>query len=363
MGKVRVGLIYGGRSLEHEVSLASAASILRNLDPGRYEVWPIAVDRQGRWRLGELGSPPEVAAARGRPVLLPPDPQLGCLVSAEPDGRDPFSVDVYFPIIHGRGGEDGTLQGLFELCGVPYVGSGVLGSALQMDKEVAKRLLDAAGLPVVPWRAIRRREVLGDGRGAAEGIAQALGLPVFVKPANSGSSVGIQRVERVDELPGALAEAGRYDTKLLVERAVDAREIEVAVLGDREPEVSLPGEIRPHRAFYDYRAKYADEGTELLAPAPLAAVHVARFQSLAAQAYRTLEGAGLARVDFLFERGSDAIFISEVNSLPGFTEVSMYPRLWEVSGLPYPQLLDRLIEQALERHREQADLETTFRCD
>jgi D-alanine-D-alanine ligase len=230
-----------------------------------------------------------------------------------------------------------------------------------MDKEVSKRLLEHAGLPVGAWRALRAHELARDARGAALRVADELGLPVFVKPANSGSSVGIQKVREAKALGRALAEASRYDSKLLVEAALDAREIEVAVLGDDEPEASLPGEIRPRRDWYDYEAKYVDESTELLVPAPLSEDEVETARSLALRAYRALEGAGLGRVDFLMERATGRFYVGEVNSLPGFTEMSMYPRLWEASGLPYPQLLDRLIELALERHRRRSALETTFR--
>jgi D-alanine-D-alanine ligase len=359
MPKLRVGLVYGGRSVEHEVSVQSATSILRNLDPSRYEVWLVAVGHDGGWRLGAPGSSLEGTIERGRPVVLPGRPDASGLVGA--DGGDPVPLDAVFPIVHGHGGEDGTLQGLLELAGLPYVGAGVLGSALQMDKEVAKRLLVQADLPVGPWRVIHRHELARDARGVALRAVDELGLPVFVKPANSGSSVGIQKVEEAKALGRALAEASRYDTKLLVESAIDAREIEVAVLGNEEPEASLPGEIRPRRDWYDYEAKYVDESTELLVPAPLSEREAETARDLALRAYRTLEGAGLGRVDFLMERASGRFYVNEVNSLPGFTEMSMYPRLWEATGLPYPQLLDRLLELAIERHRIRSGLETTFR--
>ncbi len=362
MAKLRVGLIYGGRSVEHEVSLVSANSILRNLDPSRYEVWPIAVDHRGRWRLGEPGDALEAALERGCPVTLPARPASPAVLHPlESSASEPYAIDLIFPIIHGRGGEDGCLQGLLELAGLPYVGSGVLGSAVQMDKEVSKRLLEAAGLPVAPWIRVDQEEVRRDPRSVAHRIAEALALPVFVKPANSGSSVGIQRVDRLKALGRALAEASRYDTKLVVEQGLDAREIEVAVLGNEVPEASLPGEIRPQREWYDYEAKYVEEGTELLVPAPLEEAQAEAVRSLALSAYRVLEGRGLGRVDFFLERASGRFFVNEVNSLPGFTEVSMYPQLWEATGLPYPQLLDRLIELALEHHRERAGLETQFR--
>jgi len=364
MAKLRIGLVYGGRSVEHEVSVISANSILRNLDPSRYEVWPIAVDHAGRWLLGEPGGSLEATLTRGVAVTLPAEASSPALHRIEPAAGVPLApvgLDVIFPIVHGRGGEDGCLQGLLELAGLPYVGSGVLGSALQMDKEASKRLLEAAGLPVAPWARVNKREVRDDPRKAAREVAERLGMPVFVKPANSGSSVGIQRVERVESLGRALADAYRYDTKVIVERGLDAREIEVAILGNETPEASLPGEIIPTREWYDYEAKYLDEGTELLVPAPLEVAQVEAVRDLAVRAYQVLEGAGLGRVDCFLDRRTDAFFIGEVNSLPGFTEVSMYPQLWEATGLPFPQLLDRLIELALERHRERGALETQYR--
>jgi D-alanine-D-alanine ligase len=361
MSKLRVGLLFGGRSVEHEVSLASATSIHGALDPTRYEVVPIGVDRQGRWRLGRPDLPLE-AALQGEPVTLPPAPGERRLL---PDGgaalRQAARLDVLFPIVHGRGGEDGTLQGLLELAELPYVGSGVLGSALQMDKETSKRLLRDAGLPVLPWQLVRSRELADDPQGAAQRALAAIGLPLFVKPANQGSSVGIRRVSEREELLTALRDAARYDTKVLCERAVDAREIEVALLGIDPIEASVPGEIRTGHEFYDYEAKYVDEDTELLVPAPLDDAQSRHAQQLAVRAMQALEGEGLGRVDFLLERGSGELFVNEVNSLPGFTDASMYPRLWEATGLPYPTLLDRLIELALQRHRERAALETVYR--
>jgi D-alanine-D-alanine ligase len=361
MAKLRVGLVFGGRSVEHEVSVASATSILRALDPTRYEVSLLAVDRHGRWHLGAPSLPPD-AALQGELVSLPAAPSHGALLAAAPGGqREVARLDVIFPIVHGRGGEDGTLQGLLELAEVPYVGSGVLGSALQMDKEVAKRLLRAAGLPVVPWLPVRAAELSGGRERLASRLLAEIGLPAFVKPANSGSSVGISRVARREELIPALEEAARYDRKLLVERGVDAREIEVALLGGEVLEASVPGEIRTSHEFYDYEAKYVAEDTELLVPAPLSEAQAERARELAILSARALEGAGLARVDFLMERASGELFVNEVNSLPGFTESSMFPRLWAASGLAYPALLDRLIELALERHRERAGLETVYR--
>jgi len=361
MSKLRVGLLFGGRSVEHEVSLASASSIHRALDPTRYEVSLIAIDREGRWHLGRPELPPEVTVD-GAVVNLPAAPGSHTLVSSEGGALGPAGqVDVIFPIVHGRGGEDGALQGLLELAGVPYVGSGVLGSALQMDKETAKRLFRDAGLPVLPWVLVQQRELARDAEAAAQRALREIGLPLFVKPANQGSSVGIHKVETRGQLVPALRDAARYDTKILCERAADAREIEVALLGIDPIEASVPGEIRTRRAFYDYEAKYVDEETQLLVPAPLDPEQTERVRGLAIEAMRVVEGEGLGRADFLLERATGEFFLNEVNSLPGFTDVSMFPRLWEASGLPYPALLDRLIELALERHRARSALETVYR--
>jgi len=360
MEKLRVGLLFGGRSVEHEVSLASAASILGALDPSRYEVRLLCVDHAGRWHLAAPGALPE-SAAKGPEVNLPAVPGPHALQAAD-SGAPVASLDVVIPMIHGTGGEDGSVQGLLELAGIPYVGSRVLGSALQMDKEVSKRLLAAAGLPVVPGIAVGSWE-LERGRDAI--VARALselGLPLFVKPACLGSSVGVSKVKTREALAPALAEAARYDAKLLIEQAVNAREIEVAVLGSHEPEASVPGEIVPKREFYDYQAKYADDETELLVPAPLSEEQAEEARRLALAAYRCLEGSGLGRVDFFLCKDTGRFYVSEVNSLPGFTEVSMFPRLWKASGLSYPALLDRLIEQALDTHRERARLETLYRA-
>ncbi len=361
MTKIRLGLLFGGRSVEHEVSIASATSIHKALDPARYDVTLLAVDREGRWHRGRPELPPE-ASVDGEVVILPVAAGEHGLISWERGTVEPAGqLDVIFPIVHGRGGEDGSLQGLLELADVAYVGSGVLGSALQMDKETSKRLLVAAGLPVLDWVLVRARELERDADAAAERALSGVGLPLFVKPANQGSSVGIHKVTSPEGLLPALRDAARYDVKVLCERAVDAREIEVALLGIDPIEASAPGEIRSDREFYDYEAKYVDEDTELLVPAPLEPEQTARVRDLAVRAMVALEGAGLGRADFLLERSTGEFWVNEVNSLPGFTEVSMFPRLWEASGLPYPALLDRLVELALERHRERESLETLYR--
>ena len=368
MAKLRVGLLFGGRSVEHEVSVASATSILGALDPSRYDVRLIAVDPEGRWHLGAGDLPPELIASRGTEVAPPAIPGQNALVAVDsPGGREIATdgvteLDVIFPIIHGTHGEDGTLQGMLELADIPYVGARVLGSAVQMDKDVAKRLLAAAGMPVVPWLTLRDRDLAPAERmAAARPAVERFGFPLFVKPANSGSSVGTSKATNLDELETAIEEAARYDTKVLLEQAIDAREIEVAVIGNEEPKASLPGEISQSHDFYDYEAKYADDETGFLIPAPLDEATSERIRSLALEAYRCLEGGGFARVDFLLDRTSGELYINELNSLPGFTEVSMFPMMWEATGLPYPALLDRLIELALERHDRRRRLETTYR--
>jgi len=361
MDKLRVGLIFGGRSVEHEVSIASATSIYRALDPTRYEVTLVAIDHDGRWHRGAPKLPPE-ASLRGDLVSLAPMPGARALVPAErgaPATATP--LDVVIPIVHGRGGEDGSLQGLLELAEIPYVGSGVLGSAIQMDKEVSKRLLAAAGLPILPYLCVRASELARDSRGCAERVLAALRLPVFVKPANLGSSVGIHKVKAAAELVPALEDAVRYDPKVVVEQGIAARDIEIALLGDNPVEASVPGEIRTHREWYDYEAKYVDEATELLVPAPISDALAQELRDTAIRAFRALEGRGFARVDFLVDQNTDTYYVNELNSLPGFTDVSMYPRMWEASGLSYPALIDRLIELALESHRDRSKLETQYR--
>jgi len=360
MAKLRVGLLFGGRSVEHEVSIASASSIFKALDPSLYEVLPICVGQDGDWRIGRVGMLPEEAARPGGADVPALSGHRAIEQVGSRAGGGERRVDVIFPIIHGTGGEDGSLQGFLEMAGVAYVGAGVLGSALEMDKEVSKRLLAQAGIRVVPWVLVHARE-LGDPAAVLERAFHALAPPVFAKPACLGSSVGTHKVKAREELLPALRDAARYDEKLLVERAIDGREIEVAVLGGEEPEASLPGEIRPKREFYDYESKYVDEDTELLVPAPLSDEQTAALRRIARAAFRALEGYGMARVDFFLERGTGDLYVNELNSLPGFTEVSMYPRLWEASGLPYPALLDRLIELALQRHRRRGALETTYR--
>jgi len=352
--RLRVGVIFGGRSGEHEVSLASAASVLRALDPEKYEAVPIGISKEGHWLVGTGAQKmlPEVLKS-GQRVLLPPDPTSPALVRLTPSA-EPVAIDVVFPVLHGTFGEDGTVQGLLELAGLPYVGAGVLASSVGMDKDVQKRLFVEAGLPIVPFVAVRRSEWEGDRAKVIRQIKKKFRFPVFVKPATLGSSVGMTRVQSARELPSALDLAAEYALKVMVERSVTAREIEVSVLGNDDPRASVPGEILPHRDFYDYTAKYLEEGTRLVIPAVLSKKQVATLQDFALRAFRAIDGSGMARCDFFLEKKTGKIFVNELNTIPGFTSISMYPKMWEASGLPYSKLIDRLIELAFERHREKA---------
>jgi D-alanine-D-alanine ligase len=354
--KLRVGVIYGGRSGEHEVSVASAASIFKHIDAEKYEAVPIRIEKTGRWTLG--GRVPQALSA----AAVLEGQRTEALQTIEPSAAVAASgIDVVFPVLHGPYGEDGTVQGLLELANVAYVGAGVLGSAAGMDKAVMKTLFAAGGLPIVPHLVALRREWERDGADVTRRVRDDLRYPVFVKPANLGSSVGISKARSNAELTVAMELALQFDRKIVIEAAVpDAREIECAVLGNDEPRASVPGEIIPSREFYDYEAKYLDEASELLIPAPLSAAETARIQQLAVDAFRAAEGAGMARVDFLIGRGTGEVFVNEVNTIPGFTTISMYPKLWEASGLPYPALIDRLIELALERHSEKQKLRTSI---
>jgi D-alanine-D-alanine ligase len=354
--KLRVGVIFGGRSGEHEVSLASAASVIRALDPEKYEAVPIGITKDGRWLVG--GGAQKLLAdvlKSGERVSLPPDPTAASLVPIVPSSGHPsVTVDVMFPVLHGTFGEDGTVQGLLELAGLPYVGAGVLASAVGMDKDVQKRLFAEAGLPIVPFLAIRRWEWERERVKVLRAIKKKFRFPLFVKPATLGSSVGMTRVKAGHDLGAAMDTAAEFALKIVVEKAISGREIEVSVLGNDEIRASIPGEILPHREFYDYRAKYLEEGTRLLIPAPLKKKQVAVFQDYAVRAFRAIDGSGMARCDFFLEKKTGKIFVNELNTIPGFTSISMYPKMWEASGLPYPKLIDRLIELAFEMHREKA---------
>jgi D-alanine-D-alanine ligase len=383
--RLRVGVIYGGRSGEHEVSLASAASVIANLDRNRYEPVPIRIEKDGRWTLADR-APTAISAAdvieqarleaarpvrAGREVHLVAHPTDEPILSIERTrsnaGEDVeraivtgLGLDAIFPVLHGPYGEDGTMQGLLELANIPYVGAGVLASAVGMDKAVMKVVFAARGLPLVEYVVTTRRE-WRNGRSRVLDDVARLGFPVFVKPANLGSSVGISKVKSADGLPAAIDMAAEFDRKVVIERGVpDAREIECAVLGNDAPEASVPGEIVPSREFYDYEAKYLDDKSELLIPAPLTASQTAEVRRLALEAFRAVDGAGMARVDFLMPRNGHTVYVNEVNTIPGFTTISMYPKLWAASGLPYPKLLERLIDLAIERHREKQELRTSL---
>ena len=352
--RLRVGVLFGGRSGEHEVSLASAASVIRGLDPDKYDAVPIGITKEGHWLIGSGAQKmlPEVLRG-GQRVMMTADPTDAALVRLDGSGGGQ-RVDVVFPVMHGTFGEDGTIQGLLDLAGLPFVGAGVLGSAIGMDKDVAKRLLQAAKIAVVPWITVQRAEWEREPKEIQRGIEKKFKYPVFVKPATLGSSVGMTKVHSRAELAPALNLAAEFAMKILVERAMVAREIEVSVLGNSDPKASIPGEIVPHREFYDYAAKYLEEGTQLLIPAKLAPGQVKKIQKIAIDAFRVLELSGMARVDFFLEKKGGKIFLNEVNTIPGFTSISMYPKLWEASGIPFRELIDKLIELALEQHREKA---------
>jgi D-alanine-D-alanine ligase len=381
--KLRVGILFGGRSGEHEVSLLSAASVLRAIDRKKFDVVPIGITKDGHWlaagdahsllegdsnsgsRRLRAGDPEATPGAKllqeGIPTLLAPEPvETGMAITAGGGRPTPANLDVVFPVLHGTFGEDGTIQGLFELAGIAYVGSGVLGSAAGMDKDVMKRLFADARLPIVKHITLLRAEWETTPRKAIARVEAALKYPLFVKPANLGSSVGISKAHDRKELGPALTEAAKYDRKLVVEQGVGgakakARELEVAVLGNDDPEASVVGEIIPGKEFYDYEAKYLCEGSVPVIPAKLSRAESKRVREMAVAAFRACDLAGLARVDFLMEPdGKRRIYLNEVNTMPGFTQISMYPKLWEASGLPYMDLITRLIELALERQKEKS---------
>ena len=361
MGKLRVGVIYGGRSGEHEVSVTSAASIFCHIDRARYDPVPIRIEKDGRWTLAareptELSAAGVIQQARvgaaGRsPADAATDVDHATVVK--------LGLDVVFPVLHGPYGEDGTIQGLLEMAGVPYVGSGVLASAAGMDKAVMKVIFGGHGLPQVAWMGFKRVDWERD-RARVLAEAEGLGLPMFVKPANLGSSVGISKVKTAAELVPAIELALEFDRKVVIEAGVvHAREIECAVLGNDDVETSQPGEVIPSREFYDYEAKYLDEGSRTDIPANLTAAQVAEVQRLAIRAFRAIDAAGLARVDFLLSGDTGALFVNEINTMPGFTTISMYSKMWEASGISYPALVDRLIRLALDHHAGKKDLRTS----
>lgn len=346
--RLRVAVLFGGRSGEHEVSLRSAESVAEGL-AAHHDILCVLVEKTGRWRLQDG---PRPRATGGEAVFLTPDPTDGGMLRRLADAGALVRPDVFFPVLHGPYGEDGTIQGLFDLAGVPYVGAGVAASATAMDKALMKGLFAHAGLPQVRYRTLRGREASAEAQ-----ILDELGLPVFVKPANLGSSVAVSKVGTVEAFDAALQLALTYDRKAVIEEGVDAREIEVAVLGNETAEASVPGEIVPDREFYDYNSKYgADSATELLIPAPVDELTTTDIRRLAVDAFRAVDACGLARVDFFVERSGGRVLVNEINTMPGFTSISMYPRLWTASGLPYPDLLARLVTLALERHSRRAQI-------
>jgi D-alanine-D-alanine ligase len=383
--RLRVGVLYGGRSGEHEVSLASAAAVFANLDKKRYEAVPIRIEKDGRWCLADR-APTAISAAEvieqarldaarplrsGREVHMIARPSEETVLSIDRDrGRADdlgqatvtgLNLDVIFPVLHGPYGEDGTIQGLLELANVPYVGAGVLASAVGMDKAIMKLVFAAHGLPVGPYRVVMRHEWETARDETLRSLESALNFPMFVKPANLGSSVGISKARQRAELGDALDLAGSFDRKIVVEAAVpEAREIECAVIGNDHPEASVAGEVIPSREFYDYEAKYIDDRSEIVIPAQLDPGVAEQVRRLSLAAFRAIDGAGMARVDFLLSRRTGELFVNEVNTIPGFTTISMYSKLWAATGVEYPKLLDRLIELARERHAEKQQLRTTI---
>ena len=392
MKKLRIGILFGGRSGEHEVSLLSAASVFDAINKNKYEVVPIGITKEGHWvtaghaerllkgmppeheerhlRAGDPDATPGAAVlAQGEAVIVPPEPtqRPGSLTPFQTDAGTAaltrrttdraINVDIIFPVLHGTFGEDGTIQGLLELANLPYVGAGVLGSAAGMDKDIMKALFRNAGLPIVKHVTVLRGDWGTDPKKTEKRIEKALKYPVFVKPANLGSSVGISKAHNRKELGPAIYEAAKFDRKIVIEQGVGgkkqkAREIECSVLGNDQPEASLPGEVVPGKEFYDYAAKYLDEGSSLIIPAKLTKTETKKVQQLAVAAFQAVDCSGLARVDFLMDPRTRKIYVNEINTMPGFTAISMYPKLWAATGLSYPDLIERLIQLGLERHEE-----------
>jgi D-alanine-D-alanine ligase len=361
--KIRVGLVFGGRSGEHEVSLASATSVMANLDKEKYDVVPIGITKEGSWLLGvapprlleaEQGASHEGGLEQSTAVTLTGDPSLRRLIpvrGSEQLGAE-GALDVVFPVLHGTYGEDGALQGLLEMANVPYVGCGVLGSALGMDKEKMKMIFSSVGLPVVEALTYRRNEWERSPEEIMDAVEQRLGYPCFVKPVNLGSSVGVNKAHNRDELAHAIRVAAEYDRKIIIERGINCRELECSVLGNDEPIASVVGEVVPSNEFYDYNAKYIDGKSNVIIPAAIPQATAEQVRRWAVQAFTALDLSGLSRIDFFLEKETGQVYINEVNTIPGFTQISMYPKLWEASGLSYAQLLDRLVELAIERHED-----------
>ncbi|MFZ0545405.1 MAG: D-alanine--D-alanine ligase family protein [Candidatus Promineifilaceae bacterium] len=368
--RIRIGVIFGGRSGEHEVSQQSARSVMAALAPEKYEVVMIGITKSGRWLTGNVAAALEAGQDDvARPAALLPDPQSSGLMEIEQVGTHPASfsavaqLDVIFPVLHGPYGEDGTVQGLLELAGLPYVGAGVVGSAVGMDKAIFKHVMTANGLPVLPWQLALRADWLNNPDAVMDTIEANFHYPVFTKPANLGSSVGIEKCHDRESLAAGLQEAFSYDRRVIVEQGINARELEVSVLGNDDPTASVVGEVRPRREFYDYVAKYVSDDSELDIPANISEETSETIRHLAVKAFKAIDCAGLGRVDFLMDRDDGRLYINELNTIPGFTRISMYPKLWEASGLSYPALLDRLVALALERHQVKSTLKTSFEVD
>ena len=367
--KTRIGVIFGGRSGEHEVSLQSARSILANLPPSRFDVIQIAIDHQGHWYAGADALTALETGNLGtlEKVTLLPEPGRNCLYSLRATSAGIVlakyaDLDVVLPALHGTFGEDGTIQGMFELAGIAYVGAGVLGSSLGMDKGVFKSVMQAHNLPALPAAVVTRRQVEADMEQVIQAAEAVSAYPLFTKPANLGSSVGITKCRSRADLVEGLMDAARFDRRIIIEKGLaNAREIEVSVLGNDQPQASVPGEVVPGEDFYTYSAKYLSDNSKLLIPAPLPPQKAAEIQQIAVAAYRAIDCAGMARVDFLVNADDLSIYISEVNTIPGFTRISMYPKLWEASGLSYPALIERLIDLALERKADRDHTEFEYR--
>ncbi|MBI3242682.1 MAG: D-alanine--D-alanine ligase [Chloroflexi bacterium] len=365
--KIRVGLIFGGRSGEHEVSLMSARSVMKAINKDKYDVTLIGITRSGKWIAGDDPMKALEAGAADAPhATLLGEPQSRALLQVSESGGKAVALssiaelDVVFPLLHGTFGEDGTVQGLLELANLPYVGAGVAGSAVGMDKALFKAVMAAAHIPTPKFVLALRSEIEGNVDNVVARAEAQFGYPIFTKPANLGSSVGVVKAHNRSELPYALRESARWDRRVLVEEGINAREIEVSVLGNDEPIASLPGEVIPDREFYDYAAKYLDSDSELIIPAPLDEATTKRAQEIAVATFKAIDAAGMARVDFLLDHESGELYVNEINTIPGFTQISMYPKLWEASGLSYSALIDRLIELALERQADKDRTERTF---
>lgn len=369
MSKLKVAILFGGKSGEHEVSIVSATSVFQALDKTKYDVTLVGIDKQGRWLLPEESAllahstNPRLFKLNESNKFISPVPYTNetQLVSLSEGKAISHKFDVIIPILHGTFGEDGVMQGLLELTQTAYVGSGVLGSAVGMDKDVSRRLLKLAEIPVVPTLCFKKSDFQKNGTQIIEQIITEIGLPFFVKPANAGSSVGIHKVKTQEDAQEKIKNSFLYDNKVLVEKAIQARELECAVLGHHEPQASIVGEIVPKHEFYTYEAKYIDEnGAELKVPAPISTELQKQIQELSLKAFKTLELSGMARVDFFLDKNSNEIYLNEVNTIPGFTKISMYPKLWEASGIPYPKLLDKLIDLAIEKHQEKSTIKTEY---